>query len=228
MTEKELASMIDNTMLQPYRSRRELQDFCREALKYGFAMVAVNSGVSDLCHEILKDTAVHVGAAVGFPLGTNTIAAKVYETKEAIEKGADEIDYVINLGKLMDGDLRYIEDEMCQMKAACQQTDRKIILKVILETCYLSRQQIVDVCQIARKVRPDFVKTSTGFGSEGATVENVRLMKQTVGEGIGVKAAGGIRDLKTCLAMIEAGATRIGTSSGVKILEELEKSACRE
>ncbi|MBR0137851.1 MAG: deoxyribose-phosphate aldolase [Erysipelotrichaceae bacterium] len=223
MTERELALMIDNTMLQPYRNRQQLQDFCREALEYGFRMVAVNSGVSDVCAEIVKGSEVHVGAAIGFPFGTNTIEAKVFETKDSIEKGADEIDYVINIGKLKDGNFAYIEDEMRRIKEACDSFDQKIILKVILETCYLSKEEIVKVCEIALKVKPDFVKTSTGYGTAGATVENVRLMKSVVKDEVGIKAAGGIRDLDTLLKMVEAGATRIGTSSGVKIISEFRE-----
>lgn len=223
MTEKELALLIDNTLLQPYRNKKELQDFCREALQYGFRMVAVNSGVSDICKEIVAGSEVHVGAAVGFPFGTNTVEAKVFETADAIRKGADEIDYVINIGKLKDGNLSYIEDEMTRIKETCESFGRKIILKVILETCYLSEEEIRAVCQIALKVKPDFVKTSTGYGSAGATVENVRLMKSVVGDKVGIKAAGGIRDLDTLLTMVQAGASRIGTSSGVKIIQQFRE-----
>ncbi len=223
MTERELALLIDNTLLQPYRNKRELQDFCREAMQYGFRMVAVNSGVSDICREVLAGSEVHVGAAVGFPFGTNTIEAKVYETEDAIRNGADEIDYVINLGKLKDGNLCYIEDEMTRIKNACDGFERMIILKVILETCYLTEEEIREVCRIALKVKPDFVKTSTGYGSAGAKVENVRLMKSVVGDQVGIKAAGGIRDLDTLLEMVKAGASRIGTSSGVKIIQQFRE-----
>ncbi len=223
MTERELALLIDNTLLQPYRNKRELQDFCREAMQYGFRMVAVNSGVSDICREVLAGSEVHVGAAVGFPFGTNTIEAKVYETEDAIRNGADEIDYVINLGKLKDGNLCYIEDEMTRIKNACDGFERMIILKVILETCYLTEEEIREVCRIALKVKPDFVKTSTGYGSAGAKVENVRLMKSVVGDQVGIKAAGGIRDRDTLLEMVKAGASRIGTSSGVKIIQQFRE-----
>ena len=192
-------------------------------MQYGFRMVAVNSGVSDICREILAGSEVHVGAAVGFPFGTNTVEAKVFETEDAIRMGADEIDYVINIGKLKDGNLCYIDEEMTRIRRVCESFDRKIILKVILETCYLSEEEIREVCRIALRVKPDFVKTSTGYGSAGATVENVRLMKSVVGDEIGIKAAGGIRDLDTLLEMVKAGATRIGTSSGVKIIQQFRE-----
>lgn len=164
---------------------------------------------------------MHVGAAISFPLGQTTIETKVAETKQAIQDGADEIDYVINIGELKSGNLAYIEEEMMQIVSVCKENN--VLSKVILETCYLTKDEIIEVCKIAKKVKPNFVKTSTGFGTNGATVENVKLMKETVGDDVEVKAAGGIRDYETCKAMIEAGATRIGTSSSFKILEGFDK-----
>ena len=170
----------------------------------------------------LSGTSIHVGAAISFPLGQTPIAIKVAETEKAIEDGADEIDYVINIGELKGGNLAYIEEEMQQMVAVCR--EHKVLIKVIFENCYLTKEEIKAVAEIAKKVKPDFIKTSTGFGTSGATVEDVRLMKETVGSEVQVKAAGGIRDWETCAAMIDAGATRIGTSSSIKILEGWDKA----
>lgn len=162
----------------------------------------------------------------GFPLGQTTIEDKVFETKQAIADGADEIDYVVNLVKLKSGDLAYVEDEMRQIVAVCREHGK--ISKVIFENCYLTDDEKRTLCEIALKVKPDFIKTSTGFGTPapgvavGATVEDVRLMKSMVGDAIKVKAAGGVRTLEDALAMIEAGAERIGTSAGVTIVEELK------
>lgn len=215
-----ITRMIDQTLLKPFASDEDLAAFCRESAQYHFAMVAINSAPVSLCHAILKDTDVHVGAAIGFPLGQTTIDAKCFEAEHAILEGADEIDYVINIGKLKSGRWDYIEEEMARMVALCRKHGR--IIKVIFENCYLTNNEKEKLCHIALKVRPDFIKTSTGFGAGGATVEDVRLMKGIVGDAIGVKAAGGIRSLSDALSMIDAGATRLGTSAGVKILNELD------
>ena len=191
---------------------------CREAAENHFAMVAINSSPVALCKRLLEGSGVHVGAAISFPLGQTTVETKVFETENAIQNGADEIDYVLNVGELKQGNLDYIRREMESIVAVCHKN--RVICKVIFENCYLTRDEIRSAAQIAREVGPDFIKTSTGFGTGGATVEDVRLMKETVGDKVRVKAAGGIRDLDTCLAMIEAGAERIGTSSSLKILEE--------
>ena len=214
--------MFDHTQLKAYATRADFEKLCNEAKEYGFAMVAINSYPVRLCKELLKGSDVHVGAAISFPLGQTTIDVKAYETLKAIEEGADEIDYVINVAKAKEHDWAYIEEEMQRLTKVCH--DRNTLIKVILEICYLDDEEIVEVCKIARKIRPDFVKTSTGFGTSGATVEAVKLMKKTVGGDVKVKAAGGIRDYKTCKAMIEAGAERIGTSSSIKILEEFRMS----
>ena len=183
-------------------------------------MVAINSCQTKLCKQLLKDSDIHVGAAISFPLGQTTIETKLFETKDAIENGADEIDYVVNLTKVKDHDFDYIEDEMRQITKLCH--DNKVICKVIFENCYLEKEEIIKLSEIALKVKPDFIKTSTGFGTSGAKVEDVALMKSIVKDEVMVKAAGGIRDLETCMAMIKAGASRIGTSSSLKILEELD------
>ncbi|MCI1986873.1 MAG: deoxyribose-phosphate aldolase [Lactobacillus sp.] len=218
----QMAQMIDHTFLKAYAQEADLQKLCDEARAHHFRMVAINSVPVAFCHAALADTDVHVGAAISFPLGQTTIATKVFEATDAIKHGADEIDYVLNIGKLKDGDLEYIRDEMQQMVTACHQ--RQVLLKVILETCYLTDEQKRAACAIAREVRPDFVKTSTGFGTAGATVADVALMKAVVGDAVKVKAAGGIRDLDTALAMINAGAERIGTSHGVAIVEALAQA----
>ena len=226
LTPAQLAKYFDQTLLKAYVSEADFEAFCKQSDAYGFAMVAINSAPVKFCKSILKDSAVHVGAAIGFPLGQTTIEDKVFETRQAIADGADEIDYVVNLVKLKSGDLAYVEDEMRQIVAVCREHGK--ISKVIFENCYLTDDEKRTLCEIALKVKPDFIKTSTGFGTPapgvavGATVEDVRLMKSMVGDAIKVKAAGGVRTLADALAMIEAGAERIGTSAGVTIVEELK------
>ena len=215
---KGLAAMFDHTNLKAFASEQDFELLCREAAENHFAMVAINSSPVALCKRLLEGSGVHVGAAISFPLGQTTVETKVFETENAIQNGADEIDYVLNVGELKQGNLDYIRREMESIVAICRKN--RVICKVIFENCYLTQDEIRSAAQIAREVGPDFIKTSTGFGTGGATVEDVRLMKETVGDKVRVKAAGGIRDLDTCLAMIEAGAERIGTSSSLKILEE--------
>ena len=220
ITRQQLAGMFDHTLLKAFATKEDFRKLCEEAKELGTAMVAINPSPVAWCKEFLKDTTVHVGAAISFPLGQTPIAMKVAETKKAIEDGADEIDYVINVGELKGGNLIYIEEEMKQMVAVCREHGKTI--KVIFENCYLTKEEIKEVALIAKRVKPDFIKTSTGFGTSGAKVEDVALMKSIVKDEVMVKAAGGIRDLETCMAMIKAGASRIGTSSSLKILEELD------
>lgn len=224
LTKQELCKLFDHTFLKAYAQRADFEKLCSEARDNGFAMVAINSAPVSLCKELLKDSDVHVGAAIGFPLGQTDIETKCFETRRAIENGADEIDYVLNIGRLKDGDLSYIRQEMETITAICRENN--VLIKVIFENCYLNKDEIIAAAKIAREVKPDFIKTSTGFGTKGATVEDVKLMKQIVGDDVKVKAAGGIRDWPTCKAMIEAGAQRIGTSASLKILDEFmeEKS----
>ena len=214
---EEMAKMIDQTLLKAYVTEQDFEEFCRESARYGFKMVAINSAPVKRCREYLKGSGVHVGAAISFPLGQT----KVYETKQAIQEGADEIDYVVNLVELKSGNLDYVRREMESIVSICRQAG--VTSKVIFENCYLTEEEKKTLCRVALEVKPDFIKTSTGFGTGGATVEDVRLMKSIVGDEIKVKAAGGIRDLDCALAMIEAGAERIGTSAGVKIVEELKE-----
>ena len=228
LTPEKLAKYFDQTLLKAYVTENDFKEFCLESDRYGFAMVAINSAPVKFCKEVLKDSGVHVGAAIGFPLGQTTIEDKVFETEQAIKDGADEIDYVVNLVKLKSGDLSYVEEEMRRIVDVCNKNGK--ISKVIFENCYLTDDEKKTLCEIALKVRPTFIKTSTGFGTPaagvavGATVEDVRLMKSIVGDKVKVKAAGGVRTLADALAMIEAGAERIGTSAGVKIVEELKQS----
>ena len=218
MTKEQLVKLFDHTCLYAYATEAHMKKLCYEARAYNFAMVAVNSVQVKLCKKFLKDTDVHVGAAIGFPLGQTTIASKVFETVDAIQNGADEIDYVINITELKDGNYDYIREEMRQIVAECRKAN--VISKVIFENCYLTQEEKEILCKIALEVKPDFIKTSTGFGTGGATLDHVKLMKSIVGDAVKVKAAGGVRDLETCMAMVEAGAERIGTSAAVKITEE--------
>ena len=218
MTKEQLVKLFDHTCLYAYATEAHMKKLCDEARAYNFAMVAVNSVQVKLCKKFLKDTDVHVGAAIGFPLGQTTIASKVFETVDAIQNGADEIDYVINITELKDGNYDYIREEMRQIVAECRKAN--VISKVIFENCYLTQEEKEILCKIALEVKPDFIKTSTGFGTGGATLDDVKLMKSIVGDAVKVKAAGGVRDLGTCMAMVEAGAERIGTSAAVKITEE--------
>ena len=221
LSAEQLAGMIDHTFLKPFGTAENIEKLCAEARKYNFAMVAINPAEVETCVKLLEGSPVRVGAAIGFPLGQTTTECKAFETRDAIEKGATEIDTVINVRALQKGRLDIVKKEIEEMVAICRPAG--VICKVILETCYLSDAEKETVCRIAKEAGVDFVKTSTGFGTAGATVEDVALMRRVVGPEIGVKAAGGIRDLDTALAMIKAGATRIGTSSGVTIVEAYKK-----
>ena len=218
-TPKTLAAIIDHTFLKPYGPPADIERLCQEARAYGFAMVAVNPAEVERCVALLHGTNVRVGAAIGFPLGQNTSAVKAFETQDAIAKGAGEIDMVINIRALQAGQLDLVRGDIETLAELCRKAD--VTSKVILETCYLTDDEKRTVCELAVQAGVDFVKTSTGFGTAGATVEDVRLMRATVGPEMGVKAAGGIRTLEDALDMIQAGATRLGTSSGVEIIEAL-------
>lgn len=219
---EQLAGMIDHTFLKPFGTAENIEKLCAEARTYNFAMVAINPAEVTTCVKLLEGSKVRTGAAIGFPLGQTTTECKAFETRDAIEKGATEIDTVINVRALQKGQLDIVKKEIEDMVSICKPAG--VICKVILETCYLTDAEKETVCLIAKEAGVDFVKTSTGFGTAGATVEDVALMRRVVGPEIGVKAAGGIRDLDTALAMIKAGATRIGTSSGVSIVEAYKAS----
>ncbi len=210
-----IAKTIDHTLLAPDATLSKIQQLCDETVAYGFASVCVNSGyVADAKAALGERSDVAVCSVVGFPLGAMDTEAKAFEAKGAIANGAQEIDMVINLGWLKSGLIERVKADI----EALREATREYILKVILETAMLTREEIITVCEIARDAGADFVKTSTGFGGGGATVEDVRLMKETVGEGIQVKASGGIRDYATAVAMLEAGASRIGASAGIAIV----------
>lgn len=220
LTVKEVAGMVDHTNLKAYATTADFQKLCDEAMEYGFKSVAINTYPVAMCKKMLEGSGVLTGAAVGFPLGQTTIATKVAEAENAVKDGCEEFDYVMNVGKAKEHDYAYIEDEMRQMVAVARKAG--ICCKVIFETCYLTEEEIIEVARIASRIKPDFVKTSTGFGTAGAKPEHVKIMKYYAGDDVEVKAAGGIRSWKQAKEVIEAGATRLGTSSGVKIIEEMK------
>lgn len=209
-----MARMIDHTLLKPDATREEIIRLCDEAKQYRFASVCVNPAYVSAAAKMIAGSGVKVCTVIGFPLGASTSAVKAFEARDAIDQGADEIDMVINIGALKSKDDALVEADIRAVREAVHGK----ILKVILETTLLSQEEKVRACLLAKKAGADFVKTSTGFAGGGATVEDVRLMRKTIGPGMGLKASGGIRDAAAARAMIEAGATRLGTSSGVKIV----------
>ena len=219
----ELAQFVDHTNLKANATAQEMETLCSEARAYHFKMVAINQVQSSRCSDWLEGSDIRVGAAIGFPLGQTSIAAKVFETQDAIASGATEIDYMINVTEVKEENWDYLKKEMTDIVAVCRQAN--VPCKVIFENAYLTEEEKVQLCKIAKEVQPDYIKTSTGFAPTGATVEDVRLMKQQVGEQVKVKAAGGIRDARTFKEMIANGAQRIGTSAGIAIIEELKKEA---
>jgi deoxyribose-phosphate aldolase len=213
---KELAKMIDHTLLNPSATQDQVERLCGEARSYEVYAICVNSTWVPLAVNMLKGTGVRVCSTVGFPLGTSLPAVKAFEAQTVTGLGAAEVDMVINVGALKSQDVAAVREDIVQVVKACKEAP----VKVIIETSYLSDEEKVQACKLVQESGAAFVKTSTGFGSGGATVDDVRLMRRTVGERFGVKAAGGIRTYKDCIAMIEAGANRIGTSSTVQILKE--------
>ncbi len=220
-TSAQMAKLIDQTLLRPEASYAAIEEHCRTALRYGFKTVAINNAPIPLAKKILEGSSVLVDAAISFPLGQCTTEVKVFEAIDAIEKGAGEVDYVTDVSAVKSGNWELVLDEMRRIADACH--ERGIPVKVIFENCYLTDDEKKRLCDTALIARPDFIKTSTGFGTGGATVADVRLMKAQVGQEIAIKAAGGIRTLESALQMLEAGASRIGTSRGVEIVEELKK-----
>lgn len=208
--------LIDHTALKPNTNKESILKLIAEAKTYDFASVCVNPCWVALAHQELKITDVKVCTVIGFPLGANTTEVKVFETKDAIEKGAQEIDMVINIAMLKDKEYDYVENEIHQIVEAAKD---KAIVKVIIETCLLTDEEKIKACELSQKAGADFVKTSTGFSTGGATVHDVALMRKTVGTDMGVKASGGVHTHEEALAMIEAGANRIGASAGVKLLK---------
>lgn len=216
---KETALIIDHTILKPDATLDQVEKVCNEAIKYGFASVCVNPYYVKYVSDRLKDTDVKTTSVIGFPLGANISDVKAFETKKAIEDGADEIDMVINIAALKDRKLELVKEDI---KAVVKASGGKIV-KVIIEACLLTQEEKILACEISKECGADYVKTSTGFSSGGATIEDVALMRNVVGDSLGVKASGGIRTLKDLEDFVEAGASRIGASASVDIVEEVEK-----
>lgn len=218
----DIAKMIDHTALKADTTKDQIVTLCEEAKEYKFASVCVNPAWVALAADLLKGTEVKVCTVIGFPLGANTPETKAFETRDAIEKGATEVDMVINIGALKDQNLELVQRDITAVVEAAK---GKALTKVIIETSLLTNEEKVTACELAVKAGADFVKTSTGFSTGGATIEDIALMRKTVGPDIGVKASGGVRDAKGAKDMIDAGATRIGASSGVAIVNGLQGSS---
>lgn len=219
---RQVAALIDHTLLKPQATAADIRGLCREAREHAFAAVCVNPYWAPLAAQALAGSGVAVATVAGFPLGANATSTKVAEAEGAIVAGAREIDMVLNIGELCGGNIEAVRADIAAVVAAAH--SRKAFVKVILETCLLNEDQKIAACLASQQAGADFVKTSTGFSTGGATVEDVRLMRRVVGPNIGVKASGGIRTLGDLEAMRAAGANRIGTSSGVKIMEALQPS----
>lgn len=213
---KKLAKYIDHTLLKPESTEEEISQIVQEAIKYDFASVCINPHWVSYSFEKLKNTDVKVCTVIGFPLGASPTETKVFETNLAIKNGATEVDMVINIGELKSGNVDFVLKDISEVVKAAE---GRALTKVIIETALLTNEEKIKVCELAKQAKADYVKTSTGFSGGGATIEDVKLMRETVGPKIGVKASGGVRDLKGMKEMIEAGATRIGASAGVDIIE---------
>jgi deoxyribose-phosphate aldolase len=218
----DIAHLIDHTLLKPDATQAQIAQLCHEARQYSFAAVCVNPTHVKLCADLLKGSSVDVCTVVGFPLGATPPEVKAYEAQQAIKDGATEIDMVINIGALKGGELDLVERDIATVTRICH--NNGALCKVIIEAALLNEREKIKACELAKKAGADYVKTSTGFGPGGAAVADVALMRQVVGPSMGVKAAGGIGSLADAKGMVAAGATRIGASAGVKILQEAEKS----
>ena len=221
ISREQLAKMIDHSLLNPSVTDDDVKKGCREALQYDFAAVVVNPSHVPIVTRELESSTVKVCSVISFPFGLSTTATKIHEARAALEQGADEIDMVMNFSALKSGHSELVLNDIKEVVQESRRTQGKIIVKVILENCYLTENEKRKACQLAVQAGADFVKTSTGFGKSGATVEDVRLMREVVGPKFGVKAAGGIRTVKQALQMIEAGANRLGASASVSIIESL-------
>jgi deoxyribose-phosphate aldolase len=221
--EVDVARLIDHTLLKPEATREQIVQLCHEAMQYHFASVCVNPVHVRLCAQLLAGTGVPVCTVIGFPLGATTTAVKVFEAHQAMDDGASELDMVIDIGGLKSADYERVKQDIAAVAQACHARDA--LLKVIIEAALLTQEEKETACQLAMAAGADFVKTSTGFGPGGATVEDVALMRRVVGPALGVKAAGGIRSFGDAQRMIEAGATRLGASAGVRIAEEARTEA---
>ena len=216
MNKAQIAKMIDHTILKAEATESEIIKLCKEAIHYNFASVCVNPSMVPVAAKELKGTHVKVCTVIGFPLGATTTEVKAFETKDVIEKGATEVDMVINVGKLKERNLEYVKNDI---KAVVEAAKGKALTKVIIETCLLTEEEKVKACELAKKAGADFVKTSTGFSTGGATPEDIKLMRETVGPEMGVKASGGVRSIEDAEAVIKNGATRIGASASIAICE---------
>ncbi len=223
---EQIAKMIDHSLLQPVLTDEQLEAGCRLAADYGVASVCIKPYFVARAAELLRGTGVAVGTTVGFPHGGHKTAVKVFEAEQALADGATELDMVCNIGKVLSGDWRFVAEDIEAVLRLCQ--SGSAILKVIFENCYLERAHKIELCRICTDLGVHFVKTSTGYGSAGATVEDVRLMRENVGTHVQVKAAGGIRTLDALLAMRQAGASRIGASRTAQILDTLRERLVRE
>lgn len=221
MNKEQLAKMIDYTLLKPDATKDDIIKLCKEAKKYNFASVCINPVYASLVTKLLKRTTIKICTVIGFPLGANTSEVKIFEAKNAIEKGTQEIDMVINIGALKSNNYELVKNDIMAVVEVAKK--RNVVVKAILETGLLTEEEKVIACKLAKRAGADFVKTSTGFGPSGATIHDVKLLKKVVGKGMGVKAAGGIKNYKDALIMIRAGADRIGTSLGVKIVENFKE-----
>jgi deoxyribose-phosphate aldolase len=217
----DIARYIDHTLLKPDATQAQIAQLCHEARQYDFAAVCVNPTHVKLCADLLKGSNVAVCTVVGFPLGATPPEVKAYETQQAIDDGATEVDMVINIGALKGGEYDLVERDIAMVTRTAH--NNGALCKVIIEAALLNEQEKIKACELSKKAGADYVKTSTGFGPGGATVADVTLMRRVVGPGMGIKAAGGIRSFADAKGMVEAGATRIGASAGVKILQEAEK-----
>lgn len=211
-----IQNYIDHTLLKPESTEEQVKKVCNEAKEYGFASVCVNSYYASLVRKELEGTEVKTCVVVGFPLGATLKEVKAFETKKAIENGAQEIDMVINVGALKSKNYNDVKEDI---KAVVNAANGKALVKVIIETCLLTQEEKIKACEISKEAGADFVKTSTGFSTGGATVEDIKLMRETVGPDMGVKASGGVRTIKDAQAVIDAGASRIGASSSIAIVE---------
>ncbi|WGE89166.1 deoxyribose-phosphate aldolase [Actinobacillus arthritidis] len=221
MKPNEIAKFIDHTALTAEKTEQDILRLCDEAVENQFFSVCINSGYIPLAKQKLASSNVKICTVVGFPLGANLSSVKAFEAKEAIKAGAEEVDMVINVGLIKSNKWEAVKADIQEVLRACEGA----LLKVILETCLLTKEEIVKACEICRELNVGFVKTSTGFNRGGATIEDITLMRKTVGSEIGVKASGGVRDTETALAMIKAGATRIGASAGIAIINGLKDNS---
>lgn len=211
-----VAGMIDHTLLKQDATEDAIKKLCQEAIDNKFCSVCINPSYVPLCSELLKGSSVKVCTVIGFPLGATTTGSKVFEADEAIKNGAQEVDMVVNGGKIKSGDWDYVKNDIAKVVEIAK---GRALVKVIIETCLLTDEEKVRVCEISKEVGADFVKTSTGFSTGGATVEDIALMRKTVGPDMGVKASGGVRDAEKAKALIKAGATRLGASAGIAIVK---------